>query len=282
MQADTPAISVDDFEYLSHGDKPLTLRLFRPAGDGPFPVVVDVHGGAWNTGDLTDSDARDRVLAEAGYAVAAIDFRHAADGYPTSLVDINYAVRWVRTRAAELKLHADRVGLCGQSSGGHLAMLSAMRPDDSRYAALKLEGDEDAYASVRCVGMLWPVINPLSRYRNALKQRASDDPPGWVGDIPEKHDIYWGDETAMEEGNPLLALVRGENVQLPPAIWIQGRPDPVHDYRDPLYDGYETEPDRFVSLYRQAGGDIDLTVIDNEGRGRGALAPLLAFFQARL
>ena len=282
MPLDTAPITTEDFDYIVHEGQALTLRYFRPAGDGPFPVVVDVHGGAWNTGDLTDSDARDRFLAEAGIAVAAIDFRHAADGYPTSSIDINYAVRWVKSRAADLKIEADRVALCGQSSGGHLAMLAAMRPDDSRYASVAVDGGDGIDASVRCVGMLWPVINPLSRYRNALKQRASDDPPAWIGTIPEKHDTYWRDEATMEEGNPLLALMRGEDVQLLPAVWIQGRPDPVHDYRDPVYDGDDNEPERFVALYRGAGGDIDLVEIENDGRAQGALEPLLAFYEKNL
>ena len=280
MPLDNATIATEDFDYIVHDGSPLTLRLFRPAGDGSFPVVVDVHGGAWNTGDLTDSDARDRFLAEAGIAAAAIDFRHAADGYPKSSIDINYAVRWVKSRAAGLKIDPDRVALCGQSSGGHLAMLAAMRPDDSRYASVPVESGVAVDASVRCVGMLWPVINPLSRYRNALTQRASDNPPDWIGTIPEKHDVYWGDEAAMEEGNPLLALVRGEDMNLPPAVWIQGRPDPVHDYRDPVYYGDDNEPERFISLYRSAGGDIDIVEIANEGRGQGALEPLLAFYKA--
>ena len=79
MPLDSTVISTVDFEYLVHDRGPLTLRLFRPAGEGAFPVVIDIHGGAWNTGDLTDGEARDRSLAEAGIAVAAIDFRHAAD-----------------------------------------------------------------------------------------------------------------------------------------------------------------------------------------------------------
>ena len=280
MPLDTAAISTEDFEYLVHDGSPLTLRLFRPAGEGPFPVVIDIHGGAWTTGDLTDGKARDRYLAEAGIAVAAINFRHAADGYPTSSIDINYAIRWVKARAEELGIDPARVGLCGQSSGGHLAMLAAMRPDDSRYASIPVEDCTDA--SVKCAGLLWPVINPLSRYRNAVNLRASEDPPGWIGTIPEKHDIYWGDEDTMEEGNPLLALVRGEAVQLPPAVWIQGRPDSVHDYRDPRYDGDMNEPERFIALYTEAGGEIELVGIENEGRGQRALEPLLRFYQARL
>ena len=58
--------------------------------------------------------------------------------------------------------------------------------------------------------MQWPVINPLSRYRNAVRLKASENPPAWVGDIPSRHDLYWKTEAAMEEGNPLLLLERGE------------------------------------------------------------------------
>ena len=81
--------------------------------------------------------------------------------------------------------------------------------------------------------MLWPVINPLSRYRNAIRQHASADPPAWSNNMKERHDVYWRTEAAMAEGNPMLALERGEPVVTPPALWVQGRPDPVHDYHDP-------------------------------------------------
>ena len=201
------------------------MRLFFPDGDGPFPAVIDLHGGAWNRGDLTTCRDRDEALAEAGLVAAAIDFRHAGDGYPTSLVDINYAVRWLKAHAGEYRVDADRVGLSGQSSGGHLAMLAAMRPDDPRYAAIPLDGVSGEFdARVRCVGMSWPVINPLSRYRHAKRVQARAEPPGWVAEIPECHDRYWVTEEAMAEGNPTLALERGEAVETPPALWVQGRP----------------------------------------------------------
>ena len=45
--------TTEDVEYLRHGDKPLIARLYKPKGDGPFPAVIDLHGGAWNSGDLT-------------------------------------------------------------------------------------------------------------------------------------------------------------------------------------------------------------------------------------
>ena len=272
-------IIIEDIEFLRHGERPLLLTLYRPAGDGPFPLVIDLHGGAWNKGARAECAQRDTVLAQQGIAAAALDFRHAADGYPSSLIDINYGIRWLKAKAGALNLEASRIGLCGQSSGGHLAMLAAMRPGDPRYGSLALPaGVAPQDANVQCVVMTWPVINPLSRYHHALRQRASTSPPDWVGDIPERHDIYWRDEETMAEGNPTMALERGEPVSTPPTLWVQGRPDPVHDYNDPDSDFQGNEPDRFAARYRAAGGNIQIANIEQVTRAGNATHHLVAAF----
>jgi len=279
--------TIADFNYVEHAGQPQRLRLFMPVGAAPVPLVVDLHGGAWCTGDLKDCEARDLTLVRNGFAVAALNFRHAGDGYPASCVDINYAIRWLKAHAGQLGLRADKVGLSGQSSGGHLAMLAAMRPADPRYTAIPspagAPGDATPDASVRAVVMQWPVINPLSRYRNAVQLRNTAESPTWVGDIPERHDLYWKTEDAMEEANPILILERGEKAELPPALWIQGKPDPVHDYRDPVgtFDG--NEPERFAHDYRAAGGSLELLYIDNATRGSATSHdPTAAFFRQHL
>ena len=284
MPANTYEFTTRDVEYLRHGDRRMMARLFVPQGKGPFPAIVELHGGAWCNGDLNECNTYAEAFARAGLAVAAIDFRHAADGYPTSLVDINYAVRWMKANAAELNTRADLIGAAGQSSGGHLAMLAAMRPDDARYAAIKLPAGAPAVdASVRAVAMLWPVINPLSRYRHALRARDSANPPAWVGNIPQRHDTYWKTEAAMAEGNPMLALEQGEKVQMPPALWLQGRPDPVHDYHDPDSGFAGTEPERFTANYRKAGGSIELTIVEQAQRASAAtLDSVAAFFHRHI
>lgn len=159
-----------------------------------------------------------------------------------------------------------------------------MRPHDSRYAEIELgEGLPAADATVACVGMLWPVINPLSRYRRVLRLREEADTPAWVADLPERHDVYWRSEQAMAEGNPMLALENGETVETPPAIWIQGKPDPVHDYRDPDSPLDLNEPERFADNYRQAGGDIEVLYIDQDVRStKASFDPLAAFLRNRL
>src|SRR5438477_606718 len=237
-----PQITKEDVCYLKHGERQIMARVFKPEGPGPFPVYVDLHGGAWNNGDLNDRTGLGEYLAERGVVMVTLNFRHGPDGYPTTWQDINYGVRWVKAHAKELKAKPDQVALGGASSGGHLAMLAAMRPNDPRYA--EIPGPAGVDANVQAVIMLWPVINPLSRYRNAIRRSAEPNPPAFAVGMKEKHDIYWKTEAAMTEGNPTMILERGEKVVMPPAIWSQGRPDETHDYHDPEGGFPGNEPER--------------------------------------
>ena len=196
--------TVDDVEYLSHGGSPLLLRLFKPKGAGPFPLMIDLHGGAWCGQDRTSDAMFNEALAKSGVVVAALDWRMPpVAGYPASLADINYATRWLKARAGELKARADRVGMIGISSGGHLAMLAAMRPRDKRYAAIPLAGRAGLDATVAAVAMIWPVIDPLRRFHHAKRlQAAGGKYPEQIDRVIPLHTKFWGTEEAMEEGNP--------------------------------------------------------------------------------
>ncbi len=262
LDAKTTEYDTADIEYLRHGDKVLLARVFKPRGDGPFPALVECHGGAWCQSDRCTEHLRHQYMASHGIVSIALDFRSGnEDPYPASVADINYAVRWAKAHARELKTRPELIGISGQSSGGHLAMLVAMRPHDARYAALALPaGSPPQDATVRCAVLSWPVINPLSRYRHAKRALASGG--DWAKPIIPRHDSYWRSEAAMAEGNPTLALERGEKVLTPPAVWYQGRGDIVHDYKDPESDFPGNEPQRFCAAYRKAGGDIALEYVD--------------------
>ena len=81
----------------------------------------------------------------------------------------------------------------------------------------------------------------------------------------------------------MLALERGEAVETPPAIWIQGRPDDVHDYRDPESDLSMNEPERFARNYRGAGGEIEMLYVDQAVRSTNvSFGPLAEFFHKHL
>src|SRR5471030_1974376 len=161
LEAKTHGFDVDDVEYLRHDGKPLLARVFKPHGQGPFPALVECHGGAWCMSDRKTEHLRHEFMASHGIVSIALDFRSGdTDPYPASVQDINYAVRWAKLHAHDLKTRPELIGLSGQSSGGHLAMLVAMRPHDQRYAAIALPAGAGAHdASVRCVVMSWPVIN---------------------------------------------------------------------------------------------------------------------------
>ena len=160
-------------------------------------------------------------------------------------------------------------------------MLVVMRPNDPRYAAIP--GPAGVDSSVKGVVMQWPVINPLSRYRNAIRRSKEANPPQFTIGMKEKHDTYWHTEAEMIEGNPMLILERGEKVVMPPALWHQGRPDEVHDYHDPDGGFAGNEPERFVSNYRKAGGDIEIAYFDNEKRNTDTThAPVLDFIKKHL
>ena len=263
LPAKAQNFDVEDVEYLRHGDRPLLMRLFRPYGVGPFPALVELHGGVWTENDRTRSQAHHEAFANNGVAVAALDFRQGPGGYPNSLIDINYAIRWVKANAAKLKTRPELVGITGTSSGGHLAMLAAMRPSDPTFSSVALApASPSADASVRCVVMFWPVIDPLGRHHNAKRLNESANPPPWPPRTMKLSMAYWQNEETMAEGSPLLAIKRGDKVVLPPAIWIQTRGDLIHDYRDPNsgFDG--TEAQRFAAMYRKAGGSIELEYYD--------------------
>src|SRR5688572_5199219 len=140
------------------------------------PLLVDVHGGAWSGGNRFAGQPVDRVLVERlGIVLVAIDFRIAPDDpYPAMMQDLNYAVRWTKTHAAELGGDPANVGAIGWSSGGHMAILAALRPDDPRYGALPLDTDAATDARLDYVVACWPPLDPRARYRFARETGRAD------------------------------------------------------------------------------------------------------------
>ena len=110
-------VEMRDAEYQRIAGKPWLLRLYQPQGDGPFPAIVDVHGGAWHNGDRTNNAGVDEALAARGIVVAAVDFRQPPEaGYPASLCDINLATRWLKAHARELRACGARGGAANRTS----------------------------------------------------------------------------------------------------------------------------------------------------------------------
>jgi acetyl esterase/lipase len=230
-------LHVEDLEYLHSAGASLLARFYRPEGSGPFPAVLEVHGGAWTTGDRLNNAALGEFLAAQGIVTLSIDFRMPpVMRYPETVADVNFGIRFLKANAERFSTRADLVGGLGTSSGGHLLLLNALRPRDPRYTALPLPGADAALAfAIAC----WPVADPLARYR-AVRERGNTR-------LAEAHGQFWPSEAAMAEGSPQLILERGEPVEKPRALIMQGTAD----------DNLTPDMARnFAAAYRAAGGEI--------------------------
>jgi len=241
-------VIVEDIEYGKVGDTPLLARVYRPRGVTAFASIVDVHGGAWVANDRLQNAAIDKVIAAAGTAVLALDFRLApASPYPASVVDINLGIRWLKANIGRFGGDASRVGGLGTSSGGHQLWLNVLRPRDPRYAAVKLAGAENVDASLGFVVVCWPISDPVARYRMA-RETGNER-------LVKNHDVFFLSEAAMAEANPQTILESGEVRNLPPALLIQGTADA---------NVTPDMADRFVAAYTKAGGRITLRKFEGQ------------------
>src|SRR5215510_10882719 len=134
-------VETEELDYITRYGVPLRARLYRPRGRGPFPAMVDAHGGAWIQGSFVNNDSINRPIAAGGIVIMAIDYSLPPSGtYPSSVADMNYAIRWLKMHAKRYDTRPEWVGAMGTSSGGHLAVLAAIKPRDARYASLPLAG----------------------------------------------------------------------------------------------------------------------------------------------
>jgi acetyl esterase/lipase len=237
-------IKVWDIEYRRDPVRTLMARIYQPQGGGPFPVLLDVHGGAWNDQDRTANAPVDERLAASGILVVAIDVRLAKEApYPGSVADVNYGIRWLKAKAREWNGEPETLGALGSSSGGHVLELCAMRPHDARYTIYPLPESPHLDATLKYVIARSPISNPLARYEQAQKmQRAT---------LITNSELYFNPWDSILDANPQQILERGEAVILPPMFVLQGELD------DNVLPAVQ---EHFVATYRAAGGKIDYEV----------------------
>lgn len=234
-----------DFTYQTQDGQPLLARVYQPIGPGPFPAVLEVHGGAWTGGDRLNNVAIAESLAADGVVVVSIDFRMPPQArYPDTVADVNLGIRWLKANATRFSSRADLVGGLGTSSGGHLLLLSALRPVDRRYTKLSLDGTD---ASLKFAITCWPVADPLKRYQ--VMQEIGNDR------LVAAHHAFWPSTADMEEGNPTLLLARGEQTATPPMLIMQGTAD-----NNLTLD----MASNFAYAYRKAGGSITLEMFPGQ------------------
>src|SRR3954469_18674989 len=209
-------VTVSEVEFRRNAaGRMLMARIYQPKGAGPFPVVLDLHGGAWNAKDRHAEEPFDRALAGAGALVVAVDLTLAPEApYPACVQDASYALRWLKAKAKTWNGDARRIGMFGSSSGGHVAELLAMRPHDVRYNAIPFPGNA---ASPDYVLMRSPISNTFARFENAETHK--------VEAMIKNNKTFFVPWETIHESNPQEILDRRKKITLKPFLIMQGALD---------------------------------------------------------
>jgi len=185
------------------------IQAYLPAGSRRTPAIVAVYGGAWRNGTPQYDAALNRALAHQGYAVFALDYRHAPKyRFPAALDDVRSEVTFIRRNAARYNIDPGRTAMLGHSSGGELAALVAF---DSRSPVRGLI----SYSGAIDLPMGWkypPVPDPIG-VRGVIEE--------YIGDTPARAPNRY-------RAASLLGHVRRG---LPPVLLIYGARDHVVDIR---------------------------------------------------
>ena len=221
--AQTSEVAVEEVNFVwAKPGVDLGATIYRPKSAAkPLPVLIDIHGGAWSSGDRSGDRLYCAELAKTGLLVVSIDFRQApAFQHPSASADVAAAVRYVRLNAKSLNADPERIGMIGSSSGGHLALLTAVRPDVAQHKGTPILGTDGKYADhddisakVNYVVAMWPVSDPAARYRYAQRARLEALQKGGLS--------YFKDEEAMWDASIQRIVTSGEAKSLPPILVVQ-------------------------------------------------------------
>ncbi len=188
-----------EIEYAHPAGAPLRLDLRLPAGPGPHPVVLCIHGGGWRGGDRRRVALLEELPAR-GIATASPDYRLSDTApYPAAVEDCRAAVRWLRAHAREHGLDPDRIGAFGPSAGGHLALMLGTVADDPR---------ETVSARVRAVAS-WFGPADLTR----VPSRGDGAAAAFLGASREERPDLWREAspvTHVSADDPPALLVHGD------------------------------------------------------------------------
>ena len=229
---------------ISEQGRQLMARVYQPVGSGPFPVILDLHGGAWNNKDRLAEAPMDQAIAASGVLVVAIDLTRAGEApYPAAIQDAAYGIRWIKARAQEWGGDSVTLGLYGSSSGGHIAELLGMMPNNTLYNALAQKDFGDSNTLVNYIITRSPISNTEARYENAVNRKRESM-------INNNLNFFKPWET-ISLANPQKILERKEFTRLPPLLIMQGEMDDNVLPKDQQY---------FAKSYQQAGGQCQYVV----------------------
>lgn len=247
--------------YRTVDDRELKLDVAIPAGDGPFPAIVMLHGGGWITGDR--SRFRDEIEEAAwrGFVGVTVSYRlcrtgeetPSVDGFPAPIHDVKAAVRYLRSNADRFRIDPERIGIAGESAGGHIALLVGLtRPEDG------LEGDV-------------AVGDPPSTVRSVVNVFGPTDLGALARDNPTT--------------KPVLVMLLGAAPEIAPERYNEASPTSyVSDDAPPVLTIHGTadglvpvsQARRLDEAFKRAGAKHELLLLHGSGHGFGGVHALRA------
>jgi len=219
--------------YAELGGEALGLDIYRPEGDGPFPVLMLVHGGGWCQGDRQAYAEHGRYFADAGYLAAAISYRLApVHPFPAACEDVTAAAAWLTAHAAEYGGDPARFGAYGGSAGAHLVTWLATAADTPLTCCAEWAGPMDMHRE--------PVTYPYRSYGLAFMGACQHDDPA-----------------AYDAASPLLRLTKNT----PPLLLLHGEADAV----------VSADHARWMAeKARELGAPVEMVLLDGVGHTGGA------------
>ena len=215
MQAGAPEIEVVRVIDVTAGTVP--ARIYRPTGDGPFPVVMMFHGGGWVIGDLDTADCQSReVCRGVGALVISVDYRLAPEHpFPAAAEDCYAATLWVASNAGDHDGNPALLALAGDSAGGNLAAVVAQM--------LRDRGGPGVVFQL----LVYPVTDGVHFDRASYRDNAE----GYLL-TAESMRWFWDHyvPTAQDRHNPYASpLLATDLSALPPALVMTAQFDPLRD-----------------------------------------------------
>jgi acetyl esterase/lipase len=270
-------------EYATHDGVRLTGDLYLPKAAGPHPAIVAIHGGGWQIGGPFGYQHWGPHLASRGYGVFAIGYRLSKPGqktFPEALHDVRAAIQFLKGRAVELRINPERVGVMGDSAGGHLAALVALAGDHPAFAgAYKSDAYSGQSTKVKVAIAIYGVFDMYQQWLHDLEHRPRDS-------IVEK---FLGvsaidDKRPYFDASPLSYVSAKNNATSFLVVW--GTRDDIVDRA--------TQSEAFLLALKQAGYFVRPVPVEgaphfwvwdpvDDSSHNGFLAPrLLRFLEQRL